>query len=296
MTQSLVSSIIAGARYRMGLTAPTTVYGSGDPDVTQSLHIFYAVCEELLAARCWPQLKRKYSFSTSAARTKYYLPTDYHSPVIGTYWNETQDERLYGPVSDGDFTYLLESGASSTTDYTYRIFGRDENSAGVGGQFEINPAPSTAETLSFEYMSRNYLMPPNWAASTAYTVTPTLSYVNANGNIYVCTQAGTSSATTAPTATSGTIVDGTANWNYYSSTYNRITSDNDVCLFEPELVRLGFRSKWMEEKGGQYQDAKAEYKAAITAAVSRWRGSYRGSMGKRRMLKRYESQYKGWTF
>jgi hypothetical protein len=49
-----------------------------------------------------------------------------------------------------------------------------------------------------------------WAASTAYVVGQT---VNANGNVYQCTTAGTS-GTTAPSGTGSSITDGTVTWAY----------------------------------------------------------------------------------
>lgn len=51
---------------------------------------------------------------------------------------------------------------------------------------------------------------PAWAATTAYTV-GTLVY--ANGNVYICTVAGTSGST-APSHTTGTATDGTVTWQY----------------------------------------------------------------------------------
>jgi hypothetical protein len=53
---------------------------------------------------------------------------------------------------------------------------------------------------------------PAWAVSTAYTVG---SLVSANGNLYLCTTAGTSASTgSGPSGTGNAITDGTVTWAY----------------------------------------------------------------------------------
>lgn len=56
---------------------------------------------------------------------------------------------------------------------------------------------------------------PAWAVSTVYALG---AQVTANGNVYVCTTAGTSAGTgTGPNGTGTGIVDGTVNWAFLSS-------------------------------------------------------------------------------
>jgi hypothetical protein len=53
---------------------------------------------------------------------------------------------------------------------------------------------------------------PNWAASTAYSVG---NQVNANGNVYRCTTAGTSASSgSGPSGVGTSISDGTVTWSY----------------------------------------------------------------------------------
>lgn len=341
-------SIIQSVRYRMNLSAPTTLISVTDPDELQMIHLLYAVCEELRQARCWPQLKRSHSFTTSASRTKYYLPADFYAPLLETHWNQTEDDRLIGPASDSGFTHYLYSGESSTEKFTWRVFGRDQNSAGGGGQFEINPTPSPAlwvtataysvgdqvtssggniyicstaitesdteptgtttaadddgvwtyvsawagDTLSFEYITRSFLLPQNWAASTSYGAS---AYVNCNGNIY---QKPTGTATSGTTAPSGTTTssDGTITWTYISAAYETVLADTDLVVFDDDLVKLGLRAKWIEEKGGDYQAAADEFAAKIDAAVARYRGPYVGSMAGCEAKRSYSvTPRRGWS-
>ena len=286
-------SIVQSVRKRLNLPAITALVGATDPDELQMIELLYAVCEELRQARCWTQLKRSYSFVTVATQATYQLPADFYSPLLNTHWNGSEDEGLIGPVMDGDYMYLLESGTSSTQNYTYRIFGRDENAASNSGQFYVNPTPSAVQTLKFEYLSRSFLLPRNWAASTSFTAA---SYCNASGNIYIKASAGTeTSGATVPSHTTGTVTDGTITWTYVGTAYEAIIADTDLVVFDDDLVKLGLRAKWLEESGGEYADAKAEFEAKIDRAVSRYRGSYVGAFGGGRAAPRYRTQPRSWS-
>jgi hypothetical protein len=334
----------------MGLSAPTTLVSLTDPDELQLLHILYAVCEELRQAKCWAQLKRRHTFTTSASRVKYQLPKDYYAQLLKTHWNETEDERLIGPESDSGMTYLQQSGSSSTTDFTFRIFGGDENPSSEGGQFEIDPTPSpylwatataysvgdkctssggniytcttaitasdtepsgtttsadgdglwtyveawAGDALSFEYLGRAFFRPRLWTASTAYTED---TLVSVNDYNYICLANGNSSAADPPSGTGATITDGTTSWAYYDTVLETVVADTDLCVFDDDLVKLGVRAKWMEENGGDYAQAKAEFEAKIDQAVARYKGSFRGNMCRgspSRYRTLYKIPYKSW--
>ena len=278
--------------YRINIPAPSALFNSTDPGTLQLIHIFYAVCEELRQAKCWPQQKRTHTFETSSGRTKYPLPEDFYACTQSTQWNEDQDRSLNGPISDADFTYRLYGISDTGSDYSWRMFGPDLNPNTSGGQFQINPTPgATAETITFEYLSRNLFLPKNWLPSTAYT---SGVYVNANGNIYLCDTNGTSS-TTPPSATTANITDGTTRWDYVSTPYETILADTDINLFDSDLVKLGIRAKWFEEKGEDQNPAFAEFEAKIAQAQARFHGSHVGSMIRRGTRPSYSVPYRNWS-
>lgn len=278
--------------YRIGLTPPSSLFGSTDPGTLQLIHIFYSVCESLRQARCWPQQKRTHTFETESGRTKYPLPQDFYACTESTQWNEDQDRQLNGPVSDADFTYRLYGISSSGSDFTWRIFGPDINPNTSGGQFQIEPTPgSTAETITFEYLTKNLFLPKNWLPSTAYT---SGVYVNANGNIYLCDTNGTSSSTP-PSATTSNIVDGTTRWDYVSTAYETILADTDINLFDSDLVKLGIRAKFLEEKGEDFNPAADEYASKVSQAQARWHGSFVGSMIRKNRGPSYSVPYRNWS-
>src|SRR5690606_30973519 len=125
------------------------------------------------------------------------LPEDFYAPSPFTEWNNNDNRRLMGPLSDSEFTGRLYGGFGSSNNFEYRFFGPDSNPHTSGGQFNVYPTPASVIECSFEYLTSSTFLPKNWEPSTAYT---SGTYVNANGNIYLCDTSGDSS-TTPPSAT-----------------------------------------------------------------------------------------------
>ena len=284
--------VLQQVRKRLNLSALTSIESAGDPDELQQIEILQAVSEELRQYACWPQQKRYYTFDTVSGVSSYQLPADFYTPLNSTHYNQDDSFPLIGPLSDGEFSNILYGNEGNSRNFSYRIFGADQNSASAGGQFKVDPAPDSAVTLSFEYISRHLFLPKNWIASTAYT---SGVYVNANGNIYLCDTNGTSSSTTAPTGTTANITDGTTQWDYVSAPYELALTDTDLCIFDYDLLKLGVRAKWIEEKGGDYAAAKYEYETKRDQAIARIKGAVRGSFAKSSPFQRYRVQYRNWS-
>lgn len=149
-----ILTIVQTALDEMGLPYPASIVSATDPTQRQCKALIYAACRAFRSKRTLPQLKKKYSFATVAARSKYLLPADYYAALPDTQWNETTDRRLIGPVTDADMTGKKIASENVTSDYAYRIYGPDLNPASALGQFEIDPVPSGVETLSFEYITK----------------------------------------------------------------------------------------------------------------------------------------------
>lgn len=281
-----ILSTLQSCCYRWNIPFPGagTIFGNTDPHARQLLHILYAVSEELRQAACWTQQKKIHTFNTSSGRDKYPLPEDFYKASPFTHWNNTENRRLIGPLPDFDFTARLYGEVGSSINFEYRIFGPDSNPNTSGGQFVIYPTPTSTIECSFEYLTKNLFLPKNWLPSTAYTIG---TYVNANGNIYLCDTNGTSS-TTPPSGTSQNITDGTTRWDYVSAPYETVLADTDLCLFEEALIKIGVRAKWRDEKGEEADKAEREFRSKIDKAVSSLQGISTGSFTKvGTMLPRY---------
>lgn len=262
--------------YREGLTIPAGISFESptDPGTLKLLHTLYAVVEQLRAAKVWTVQKRTYTFDLEADRESYPLPQDFYAPLPLTHYDADNTRRLYGPTADSQFTYMLyvnQSGPNTS----YRLFGPDFNPNTATGQFQVYPSPTSSTiTIAFEYVSRNLFLPKHWAPSTAYT---SGMYVNSNGNIYLCDTSGTSSSA-GPYQQTTNITDGTTRWDYVSTPYETIVDDNDINLFDDDLIKLGLRAKWFESSGEEYANATAEFEKRIEQAVARYSGSYVGSL------------------
>lgn len=134
------------------------------------------------------------------------------------------------------------------------------------------------QLLYFEYLSRNCFSPPFWTPETAYSED---DYCSVNGNIYKCISAGTSSASTPPfgIATSG-IMDGWIEWGYQDIIYEEILSDNDLCIFDYDLVKKGLKGYLRESEGGSWEKAEQEFLDDIDTAVSRMKPPKRVSFAR----------------
>lgn len=266
MAMTVLEALVAAAD-EVG-TSPPSAYTSD----SQLLNLLYATCRDLRRSRAFPQQKRTHEITFTASREQYYLPQDFYAGLLATQYNQSDNWQLIGPLSDGEYNYRLYGPGVSSTRDAYRIFGPDANTNGAGGQFWINPLPASTDTISFEYVSASLFLPPNWAPSTAYVAN---QYVNANGNNYLCDTNGNSGAT-APTGQTADISDGTTQWDYVATAYEKARSDNDLLLFDDDVVITGIRMRWYKAKRklDQFAAEQQEYLSMINTARARWTGNY----------------------
>lgn len=209
--------LVQSALYDIGVTPPSSIV-STTIEQRQLKNILYAEARHLRGTRIFPQCKKTYSFQLTENRDKYPLPPDYYASLLGTQWDTSNKFPMIGPLSDADFDYRLYGVVSFENQVAYRIFGPDINPTTGGGQFQVNPKPSSLnDTCAFDYISKTMFLPPNFAFSTVYA---TGVKVNANGYIYT-TKApggGTSSATIVPNMKQGpdysSMRDNTTEWAF----------------------------------------------------------------------------------
>lgn len=283
---------------RINEPVPAAWIGTTDPQYLQIFQLFYDVVEELRQAATWAQQKRTVSFTTTSGRARYLLPQNYFTSLPLTIWNTSESNRLIGPVSDAEFTERTKGNASSSTNFIYRIHGVDTNllsgsaTTGSFGEMELHPTPSSAVDVYYEYVWRNTLVPALYELSTAYTAG---DYCYANGNIYKCATNITSSDTY-PTGTGTGIVDDDGTWDHTYEAYETVKADTDLCIFDPDLVKLGMRAKYLEENGGEWQAADAEFKGRISASATRHKGPFVSSFSRRHHRPNLRFPYKSWSF
>lgn len=383
-----VLELIQAACYEANIPAPSTIASPTSSDHLQLFNLFHSVGRELRQARYWPQLKKKFTVFLDSNIASYQLPQDFYCACPMTHWDRENQWEMSGPMTDREWGYRLYGYVTLQNRKAYRIFGPDSNvvtsQVNGGGQLQINPVPGDAQqgiAVTFEYISKSWLSPPSWAASTAYT---TANYVNSSGNIYKCSTNGTSGSlpprmigyrqgldggvvwyqvdvsswsgasyyapgdhvtnggnlylctsggvpSAGPSGTGNSITDGTVTWKYisvgtwaaetavefddyilqntyyykcitpgiqgnntqktsknapnwhqglvtdntavwtfYQPAYERLLTDTDLCLFDDDLMIAGLKWRFLQARGLEYQDLKAEYELKKDTAVSRW--------------------------
>jgi len=266
-------STIQSVFKRLNLSYPTSLLSQTDPAKLEQIEWLYQTCEELRRMGPFRQQIVTHDFSTTSSINTYPLPGHYYETVPLTHYNQDTNWKLIGPLPDYVFQDFKEGAAALPSEYIWRIKGFDENSSSASGrQIELYPTPTATENLTFDFVSAHLFVPPNWAASTAYT---SGDYVNLNGRIYLCDTNGTSGST-GPTGTDDDQSDGSTQWDHYDQPYDIINSDSDVCIFDADVVKLGIRAKYFEDREKPLANrAMSEYNKAIEKMRYRWEGQTR---------------------
>lgn len=226
--------------------------GATTPAARQYVSLFKMIGNELLKVPDgWSQLKRTYTFTTTTGVALYQLPGDFLRPLTGTQWGVTNQIPLAGPISNARLAFQTYGVNIATPFSTYQINGAQGyifNTAPYtqksAGYFQISPAGQDDTTQNvIAYTSCNYVWPQNWVTATAYSLLDKRTGVN---NIYICTDAITSSATR-PDATSGNDTDGDGVWTVYTEPYP-VTADTDILILDDDLFIEGMRWAWFESK------------------------------------------------
>lgn len=163
---------------------------------------------------------------------------------------------VYGPgdyVTNGGNLYICTVGGTS----------------GVTGP--VGTTEATDETDGT--VTWRYLPVTTWAAMTAYEygdVVVTSGRYYRNFTLSSSESGAQTSGRTAPTWTSTTVSDGLITWTQERGAYEALVADTDICLFEDELMILGLRWRFLQARGVQFADIKAEYEQAKNRAAGRW--------------------------
>lgn len=212
---STVLSLVQSAAYESQVDAPSTLVSLTNTSDLQILNLFYAVGRDLRQCNCWPQLKRQHTIYLQAGRNQYPLPNDFFSALPDTYWDQQNRWAMRGPLSDAGWNYRRYGYVTVENRKAFRVFGPDMASSsnlGQGGQVMIDPIPgasSAGQAITFEYLSKNWINPPAFAASTSYT---TASYVTVNGNIYKSASSASSGSAAPSVGFNGVGKDGGVYW------------------------------------------------------------------------------------
>lgn len=264
---------------RINQPRESAIVGATTPAARQYLSLFKEVGEELLEnPNDWPQLKRIYTFTITTGTSNYQLPGDFHKLLLGTQYGVTTQIPLAGPISNAQLAFQTYGVAPISPYSSYQIngaqgyiFNTSPYTQKSAGYFQISPTgQNSTDQNVIAYQSQNWCWPRNWTTATAYSLNDIRTGIN---NIYICTDAITSSATR-PSVTSGTETDGDGVWTVYTEPY-AISNDSDFCLFDTDLMVEGLRAAWYESKQqfAMSDRIKAKWLNSIRSALGRQNGA-----------------------
>lgn len=273
----------------MNLPAPTAIVGVNSPSEQQYLSIFRYIGDNLRNRPYqWPQLKRPYIFTTQTGVKNYQLPGDFYRILDSSQWDVTNQWPMRGPISDYNYNVRTFAVVSLQTRKAYRLIGPTQYLYNTSpyqqrsaGWFEIDPAgQNDTDQMFLGYLSGNWVWAKDWVTATVYTAG---QVVSGNGNMYICTTGGTSGATRPSAEVDPVPTDGTVTWKVYRESY-QVTStntnlhDNDLCLFDEDLMIEGMRWAYKQAKGQDFQQLRADWEQQLKSSFARFNGPVRINM------------------
>ncbi len=171
MANSTMLQLINQAQNELGLTASLTVAGNTNSQVVQMLALLNATGYELARVpdAGWQAMVAQYittvayttltlsqpatgtytNASYTFTKVKYAMPSDYDRQIDRTHWDKSKHWEMLGPETAQEWEWLISGYISTGPRIRYRIF---------GNYFQIWPFVAAAETIGFEYLSKNWVL------------------------------------------------------------------------------------------------------------------------------------------
>jgi hypothetical protein len=150
------STVITNIPDTTGITTDYGVSGDGIPSWAQIVSVDSAT-QVTIDLPCT-------STGTTTALTftknAYALPSDWLKQTPNTEWDRTNRWPLLGPKSAQEWAYLKGGIVSAGPRMRYRI---------MGDKFQLNPTPAADRNLSFEYISKNWVLSSSSIGKTKFT-------------------------------------------------------------------------------------------------------------------------------
>lgn len=235
---SMLSDIISHIGDESGYeVVASNVSSSTDVTTKMLLGMCNRVVKEMADAYNWPRLRKTGTITLVDGQATYALPGDFSYYHFETFWNQSTQWRLYGPLTQQQYGARIGYGDNLSVYDEFQIRGVTDN------EITIYPTPGTGnagEIIAFQYTSARPVRPKTWAASMAVTAGQYLFY---NGNYYTADAAGTTGST-APTHTTGS----TDGLTYYSGKYESFLADTDVCNLSERVLEQGVMERFASIK------------------------------------------------
>jgi hypothetical protein len=147
--QTIISDPEYGAAILCGLSAPTSIVGSTDPNATILLALANQEGRELARRHDWQGITVDYTVTTLGAELQTDLPSDYDRFLpYPELWNRSSSQMYSGPTGVRLWGQIKGTGTTTGSPGWWRL---------NGDSLYITPAPTAGQTLAFFYISKNWV-------------------------------------------------------------------------------------------------------------------------------------------
>lgn len=147
-----VLSTIQYVAGRTGVTVPSSVLGTVDPQVLQLLRLLEEEGDDLRKRGPWTGIIKEATWTTTAAEDQGAVTTlasvGFEYIKKDTFWDRTAKLPITGPLSDEEWQ-ARQALVITGPRYSWRI---------RGGKMLINPVPAASHTFAFEYASKYWIL------------------------------------------------------------------------------------------------------------------------------------------
>jgi len=147
-----------------GFERPSTVIDNTDPIARQLLALAQREGKQLMRTSDWAILKKEHTFSTSSGTAAYALPSDFDRLVLETSYNRSDNDILTGPISSAEYQLVNHGMATTGTTEKFRL-----KAASNALKFELDPTPSSTQTIGFEYVSNQFCQSSGGSGQAVWT-------------------------------------------------------------------------------------------------------------------------------
>ncbi len=264
----------------LDLPVPTSVQSNQGKEVQRLLTLANRTLKDMRMSWDWVQLQKQGVITLGEDQEYYDLPGDFERFIADTAWDGTNHWMLLGPQNPQVWQSYKNGVVTTTPRKLFRIKGQrglfSPEQIEVGKQIWIHPIPSAGDQdaeLTFEYQSKTCVLPREWVEETNFAVG---DYCNYLGNVYKNTS-GTTTGSSPPVHTSGSVSDGGITWLYVSF-YSNFIADTDISILSEQTINLGIQWRFLRAKGFDFEDRRAEFFDACKKEVVAVAGSKTISM------------------
>lgn len=234
--------IIIDVADECGYAVDSVVIGSQNTTTRQLRAMAQRVVEELADKFPWPALSKTATITLTASQASYELPGDFSYYHYDTFWNQSSEWALSGPMTEIEYAEYLGSDTPSETASNFIIQGVTNETLTF---FPPPGADEAGEIIVFRYLAARPIRPQTWVQGLSISIG---NYCFYDGNYYVATTAGLTGSTP-PTHTSSTGSDGGVTWEYYDGPYKIFLADTDEVVLSERIVKQGVMERFAEPHG-----------------------------------------------